>query len=289
MPEIPVNSPLGYIGVFLLVLGIFLVLTGFNIVKIQQVTVTPGKKTWGFGLVLTIIGIVSILIETSGFLNNQPATSSTTNDIASENTGLPPDEILKGAKSWTLVHSSSFDTDDSKWVIGEFRDNGEVGKWSISDRKYLWEMKSIANDAIRYNYPALSPLDNFYVSVDINLVKESSIGVRYGLIFRGTEDVFYTFRLEDGHYYRIRRRNEDGSWDNLTDRIPSSAIQFQKVNRLSLIADGNHFLFFINDQFVHEIFDSVLPTGNVGLATTINAEGDEVILEFDNFEVREKP
>ena len=235
--------------------------------------------------------MVSVLTETYGLIAGKSSTTiSPTNTISTspEDTNLSPNGILENAKAWRLVLSSSFDMDDGKWVLGNFEDGGEYGKWSISDRKYLWEMTSIADDAIRYNYPTLSPIANFYVSADINLVKASSIGVRYGLIFRGTEDAFYTFRLEDGPYYRVRRLNADGSWYNLTDKIPSSAIQLQQVNRLTVIADGNHFLFFINDQFVNEVFDSGFAVGNVGLATTLNTKGEEVILEFDNFEVREK-
>ena len=68
MPNIPVSSPLNYVGVFLLILGFFLVLSGFRIIKIEKVTVTPGRKTWGVGLVMLAIGIVFLLPEISGTL-----------------------------------------------------------------------------------------------------------------------------------------------------------------------------------------------------------------------------
>jgi hypothetical protein len=80
MPDIPVSSPLGYIGVFLLILGIFLILAGFDIIKIQQVTVMSGKKTYVAGLIFTLIGISSLLLEASGFLTRIPGTSPITTD-----------------------------------------------------------------------------------------------------------------------------------------------------------------------------------------------------------------
>jgi hypothetical protein len=63
MDNIPVNSVIGYIGLALLVFGVFMVLTGFDIISIQQVTVKKGKKTWALGIVFTIIGIVLLMPE----------------------------------------------------------------------------------------------------------------------------------------------------------------------------------------------------------------------------------
>lgn len=58
MPEIPVDTPRGYIGVFMLIMGVFLFLAGTGIIKIQQVTVKEGTKTWGFGLTIALIGFL---------------------------------------------------------------------------------------------------------------------------------------------------------------------------------------------------------------------------------------
>ena len=292
MPDIPVNSIIGYIGVFLLVLGIFLVLTGFSIIKIQQVTVTPGKKTWLLGIILAVAGIVSITLEISG----NPVERITENHIATPTTvisrdavNLTQDENLENAKTWPVLLSSSFDDDDGKWVLGDFNDGRETGEWFISDKKYVWKMTALVDDTMRVNYPTLSPISDFYLSVDIKLITGSPNNVRYGLIFRGTGDSsYYTFRLEDGPYYRVRIKSS-GNWDNLTEKISSSAIQLQNINRLTVIADGYHFLFYINDQFVDEVFDSRLENGNLGIATTINVNGEDATIEFDNFEVRKKP
>jgi hypothetical protein len=57
MPDIPVTTPLGYIGVFLAVFGFFLILAGFNIIRVEKIIVEPGRKTWMFGIGLVIVGI----------------------------------------------------------------------------------------------------------------------------------------------------------------------------------------------------------------------------------------
>ncbi len=63
MPDIPVTSPLGYVGVFLAVVGFFLILAGFNVIKIENITATPGCKTWTIGVLLVIGGIALLLLE----------------------------------------------------------------------------------------------------------------------------------------------------------------------------------------------------------------------------------
>ncbi len=61
MPDIPVNSALGYVGVFFLLSGFFLVLAGLEIFKVEKITVTPGRKTWVFGIFLAAFGLLFLL------------------------------------------------------------------------------------------------------------------------------------------------------------------------------------------------------------------------------------
>ena len=59
MPTIPANPALGYVGTFLLIVGIFLVAAGLNIFKItEKVQIAPGGKTLGFGAILILFGII---------------------------------------------------------------------------------------------------------------------------------------------------------------------------------------------------------------------------------------
>jgi len=60
---IPINSVVGYIGLALLVFGVFMVLAGFDVISIQQVTVSKGRKTWALGIVFTLVGIWLLLPE----------------------------------------------------------------------------------------------------------------------------------------------------------------------------------------------------------------------------------
>jgi hypothetical protein len=68
MPDIPVSSAFDYLGVFFLLAGFFLIIAGLGIIKVKDVTITIGKRTWGFGLLLAILGIFFLLLELTNFI-----------------------------------------------------------------------------------------------------------------------------------------------------------------------------------------------------------------------------
>jgi hypothetical protein len=59
-------------------------------------------------------------------------------------------------------------------------------------------------------------------------------------------------------------------------------------NRLTVIAEGNHFLLFINDQFVNEAYDDQIAKGSNALAVELSPADSHVTYQFDNIEVRTK-
>lgn len=61
--NIPINSITGYIGLALLALGGFMILAGFDIISVQQVTVKQGRKTWVVGVVFALFGLGLLLPE----------------------------------------------------------------------------------------------------------------------------------------------------------------------------------------------------------------------------------
>ena len=67
---------------------------------------------------------------------------------------------------------------------------------------------------------------------------------------------------------------------------PSSLIQPGQMNRLSVVAEGTSFYFYINNQYVDDYTDSKLSSGKVALVIGLNDEGDSATFEFDNFDVR---
>ncbi len=87
MPSIPVVNPLGYVGVFLVIAGLFLAIAGLGLIKIEKLTITPGRKTWGIGLLLAAIGVLFLLPEINSAIN--PSAVPNAIATAAPNTTIP--------------------------------------------------------------------------------------------------------------------------------------------------------------------------------------------------------
>ena len=61
--DIPINSVKEYIGLALLALGGFMILAGFDVISVQQVTVKKGRRTWAIGIIFALFGILLLLPE----------------------------------------------------------------------------------------------------------------------------------------------------------------------------------------------------------------------------------
>lgn len=101
MPDIPNTTPLGYVGILALAFGIFLILAGLGIINFRQIDVKPGPKTWGFGIFITLLGIIfllpNIIVELSQFSTPTPAV-----EIAADtsiDTPIPPPDLVEEAPS----------------------------------------------------------------------------------------------------------------------------------------------------------------------------------------------
>ena len=80
--------------------------------------------------------------------------------------------------------------------------------------------------------------------------------------------------------------SSSGCWKTQIKRTEASAIRPGEVNRLTVISEGSHYTFLVNDEVVGEADYSGLASGRVGLAIELSEAGDSAVYEFDNFELR---
>ena len=67
------------------------------------------------------------------------------------------------------------------------------------------------------------------------------------------------------------------------------AIRLNDVNRLAVVGDGANYFFYINGQFADRMSAGELSDGAFGLAAQLASAGDDMMLEFDDFELRAPP
>jgi serine/threonine protein kinase len=184
---------------------------------------------------------------------------------------------------WPIILCDTFDTNVNDWLTGDYSSERVTGgNRDVTNGKYRWEANS-SQGVVWRAIPDIASVSDFYLTMEARRVSGSERG-RYGLVFRYADRDYYWVKIGDDQNFRLDLRYED-EWTTLIGWTETSAIRPGQVNRLTVIAEGTHFTFYVNDQYVGEADDSRLSIGRVGVAVEIYA-GDAAVFEFDNFEVR---
>jgi len=104
------TSPFDYVGVFLLVLGILLILGGVQILTLEKLNIPAGKRTWMVGIFCIVFGISFLLIEPT--IRSRPV--PTPGPLAATKT---PDFVPVSSNVYSLIplegdRSTIFDSED---------------------------------------------------------------------------------------------------------------------------------------------------------------------------------
>ncbi|NIS80644.1 MAG: DnaJ domain-containing protein [Anaerolineales bacterium] len=184
---------------------------------------------------------------------------------------------------WPLLVFDSFDENMNNWPVGEFGDERWTGYGSLSDGKYRWDV--IAHeDFIWCFYPDHQLVKDFYLTVRAQIPNDP-MSTEIGLIFRKLGRNYYVFSIRDDQRFRFLLYF-DNEWTTLIPWTRVPVIMRGEENKLTVVAEGTHFRFFINDHYVGEAENTKLRAGRSGVAIVLHSGGAKVVFKFDNFELR---
>jgi hypothetical protein len=205
------------------------------------------------------------------------------------------------ATSGQLLYVATFDGFTDEWRLYDGRLSTEIVDESL--RITVNQVQSGPYSETQQHF------GDFDLRVDATSV-EGPLNNAYGVIFRLRDrESYYLFLVSSDGYYRVTRR-VNGDDHILSNWIRTPLIQqgIGVTNHLRVVARGNRFAFFINDQRVQlcipddpagestylnlreecvrgsmqdTLVDSSIATGQIGLiAQTLDEPG--VIVDFDN-------
>jgi hypothetical protein len=238
-------------------------------------TVTPTPQSSPTSTPTPIPSRTPDLTKTAQVEANRQATLT-----AVANATLAAEERL----GWQTLLSDDFSSDTGLWPVEEVDDERAKASYQITGGKYHWDFSTYHGSfwSQSVEYPTIK---DFMVSVDVEVLNGAE-DCAYGLIFRDTAGFrFYHFGVSELGQYAVWMY-EGNEWSVLRDWTNSSAIYSGGVNHLAVVAQGIHFMFYINDQLVDELDDRRLVTGDIGLSIDIFNPGVDVSVEFDNFEIK---
>jgi hypothetical protein len=186
---------------------------------------------------------------------------------------------------WPLLLQEGFTNNDNGWhPFEDFQDDYGTRSFVLSRGRFAWDVTPL-RDIHMHDTPSMASISDFLVSVDVRQTSGPQTA-DYGLAFRVVSDnTLYTFNISDTGQFAVQLLNR-GEWSTLLNWAATGAIRPGETNNLQVLAQGDQFTFFINDQEVAQLGDGSLPQGRVGLAIDHFEEEVTASWEFDNFEVR---
>jgi hypothetical protein len=187
---------------------------------------------------------------------------------------------------WTAAVVEPFEVRTGLFDTGNSSSQDLSESLSIGGGKYHWtiDCEDAEFGCISSSYlKTLEDTTDFQLSVEARRI-EGPLGGQYGLRFRDDGLSYFEFLIADsGAFWVLRWDGREIEYYYL-DR-PSALIRPGEINRLSVIAEGPNFDFYINDLQVAEIVEPLLPSGSFALSASFSG-AQQGTFEFDNFRVR---
>jgi Tol biopolymer transport system component len=249
--------------------------------------------------IILVLGIALISLAILRWINQpQPAMTPTPQSQATRSAGFQatraptagPTYVPTLATPAAVIHSSGpllassdFTWNTYTWYTGPVENDWWEGSWKIDQGIYRIDLKS-KQEFSTWEYLQTHQVSDFEASVDFE-PKQGIGSSSGGLVFRGSENNHYVFLIDSQGYYWFGRFY-DGSWTTLIDWTTASTYLPNQANRLTVIAEGDHFQLLVNDSLVGEAVDGQSEAGSVGVVVEVYDTNLVVVHEFDNFELR---
>ena len=175
-----------------------------------------------------------------------------------------------------------FSNTDSGWLISSEEGGGSD---YVAGTFHVWLKNKQKAGALAFN-EKLGQYDNFIVSVDANITKDTSGNYANGIVFRAVNTGLYELVLSDDRYYRLVK-SVDGIVTSLVDWTQSDYIYKENVsNRLKVVCRGSEIRVYFNHHLASKINDNSLKKGIFGLAASTGSTSPYITEAiFSNFRI----
>ena len=196
---------------------------------------------------------------------------------------------LPGEKDWPVTLCETFDDNSNGWQI-ESQDN-PYARYNIDVLNGKYELDYTAKGFAKFQQSALTwfnvtSADDFALTVT-TLMNSDFQNCNWGVAFNGDDNSFFLFSIyNDGTYaFEIY---EDDTWIPLISQRGFDGILPNAENKLTVLAEGGDFTFYINDELVNT-FSGGLLTGTDVLLVVSAEEGANAAYYFDDLVVQTSP
>lgn len=191
--------------------------------------------------------------------------------------GELPQQVL----GWSVVRADGFSS-VGDWWVGTDEDSWVKETRRVEDGMYSWSL--YAKQPVFYRiWPSGANFEDFYTAVDV-CKEQGSSTTSAGIIFRSGEGGnAYVFMVRNNGRYAFYELVRD-TWNVRVDWTQAIPLTPGACNRVGVLAQGDLFTFYANDQVIDEVIDASLDSGTVGLGIELFG-GESALWEFDDYVV----
>lgn len=170
---------------------------------------------------------------------------------------------------WELLIDEEFNDNINDWDLEPYKSGGLTLNRKIEDGLFIWSYQSDKGWYF-WGFPGSVPtVSDFVVTVEIKHTM-GSLEEEFGLILRASSEDYYFLEVMESGVVLFRFHTEDNYETLLEDfNVP---VKIGEPNLISVKASGNHFVFYVNNEFIGEVEDNRLERGYVGIFTSTNGE-----------------
>ena len=185
---------------------------------------------------------------------------------------------------WPITYCEEFNDNSHNWKIGQTDSDLVTTTTSIENGKLIIE--SVGKPTSGYSggvisWYNLASSSDFAVTATVKISSKNR-DVSWGFVFRNTLNThnYYEFEIyKQGYYDFLKLIN--GAWAPLLINKSNSAIKWDEENTLTIVGEGNKFMFYVNDQLINSYSDSSITGTGISLAMS-QAAGASATYTIDN-------
>ena len=225
-----------------------------------------------------------------------PKATETAETVEGEDSAAPTETsgpscslALPSDKDWPVTLCEPFDDNSNNWQI-ESQDN-PYARYSIDVANGKYELDYTAKGFAKFQQSALTWFDitsaeDFALSVT-TLMNSDYQNCSWGVAFHGDEDSFFLFSIYNDATYAFEIYENEG-WIPLISQRGYDGILTNAENKLTILAEGGNFTFYINDELVNTFSGGLLTGTDVQLVVSAK-EGASAAYYFDDLVVQTSP
>lgn len=217
----------------------------------------------------------------------QDNTAPTSQDGDDNVEGASQTQIVLPPPGWTLLINDQFALNSNGWTAGSREEKYGDGAFFLENQRYRVRVEANSDEGLAWwvNSNFYHQTEDLYLSVKCRLVGGDPASSACGLAYRINDGSYYYFVISEDLFMAVVLVHPD-EWSYLVAWEHTDLVQPDQLNQLAVLAEGEHYSFFINGEIVSELDDNQLSRGETGVIVNIWGK-NKAEFEFDDFRLYE--